>query len=337
MNVFYLLVGVSLLVLAVVDLLWTTLWVDGSGGPLSSRLTTGLWRGLRTLGGRRSWILSLAGPVMLVTSLAAWVVLFWAGWTFVFAADADSLIDTRDHEPVTWPGRIWYVAYSMFTVGNGDFSPRDGFWQVTSSVIAATGMMFVTLGVSYVLSVLGAVALKRSFASSVTGLAKRGEALVERAWVGGDFHSLDLPLSTIASQLETLADQHNTYPILHYYHSEKANTASVVAVAVLDEALTMLRYGVPEEHWPNAVVLAGARSSVESYLRTLNSAFIQPAAHAPPPPDLARLRGRGIPTVKDAAFSEALEGLEERRRKLLGMLHADAWPWPERDTQKETP
>ena len=336
MNVAYLLLGLFLLGLAVVDLLWTTLWVDGSGGPLSSRLATGLWRGLRKLGGRRSRALSLAGPVMLVATLGTWVVLLCAGWTLLFAADPGSLIDTRDPEPVTWAGRIWSVAYTMFTVGNGDFRPRDGFWEIASAVLAATGMTFVTLGVSYVLSVLGAVAVKRSFASGVTGIGARSEAVVERGWDGRDFRALDLPLSALASQLDTLADQHETYPILHYYHSERAQTASAVAVAVLDEALTVLLHGVPEEHRPNAVVLAGARSSVESYLRTLHSAFIQPSERTPPPPDLGRLRARGVPTVSDAAFAEALEALEERRRKLLGMLEADAWPWPEGDPPDET-
>ena len=105
MNAFYLLLGALLIVFTAVDLVWTTLWVDGSGGPLSSRLTTGLWRGLRKVGGRHSRALSLAGPLMLVASLVTWVLLLWAGWTFLFAGDADSLIDTRDQEPVTWAGK----------------------------------------------------------------------------------------------------------------------------------------------------------------------------------------------------------------------------------------
>ena len=327
MNVFYLLLGVFLLVLTTVDLLWTTLWVDGSGGPLSARLTTWLWWGLRKVGGRRSRTLSLAGPLMLTASLVTWVLLLWAGWTFLFAGDTGSLIDTHDQEPITWPGRIYFVAYTMFTMGNGDFRPKDGFWQIATGLTTASGMLLVTLAVSYVLSVLGAVAQKRAFASGVTGLGMRSEALVKQGWNGTDFHALDLPLSALASQLDRLVDQHTTYPILHYYHSEKAKTASAVAVAILDEALTTLRFGVPEERRPNAAVLAGTRSSVESYLRTLNSAFIKPAQDAPPAPDLGRLRAEGIPTVDDT-FAEALADLEERRRKLAGMLHADAWPWP---------
>ncbi len=328
MNIFYLLLGGFLLIATTLDLLWTTLWVDGSAGPISARLTTWMWRGLRRVSGRRSRTLSLAGPLILAATLFTWVALIWAGWTFFFAGDPGSLIDTRDQEPITWPGRIWYVAYTMFTVGNGDFSPKDGFWQIASSVTAASGMTFVTLGVSYILAVLGAVAQKRSFAGSVTGLGTRSEEITRRGWNGADFHAIDLLLSSLATQLSTLVEQHKSYPILHYYHSAQGKNASALAVTLLDEALTIFRFGVPEACRPNAAQVENARSSIGSYLETLNSAFIQPANRTPPPPDLDLIRAAGLPTVADEVFAPALADLEERRRKLLGMLEADAWPWP---------
>lgn len=329
MNIAFIILGVFLLTVTVADLIWTTLWVDGGTGPLSARFTTWTWRILRKVHGKYFPALSLAGPVMLVASLVMWVTLLWAGWTFVFAGGEDALYDTIDNEPVTWSGRIYFIGYSMFTMGNGDFSPADGFWQIATSMTTASGMLLITLAVSYVLSVLGAVAKKRSFANAVTGLAMQPQDLLEKAWDGRDFHALDLHLNTLASQLNHLSDQHKTYSVLHYYHSDTKETASVVAVAILDEALTMIRFGIPEEHRPNKIVIESARSSVQSYLKTLHSAFIEPADQAPPAPDLNRLRSMGIPTTDSAVFNEALAELDERRRNLLGMIRADAWPWPE--------
>jgi hypothetical protein len=328
MDELLILAGVLLLVFAVVDLLWTTLWVDGGAGPLSSRIMQGLWRGLRAVSGSRSRALSLAGPLVLVASLSAWVLLLWVGWTLVFAGGEDALVVTGDPRPVTWTGHLWFVAYTLATVGNGDFSPNGGVWQVAASLTAFTGFTFITLAVTYVLSVLGAVASKRSFASGVTGRGMTGAAFARSGWSGGDFRALDLPLNTLAAQLDRLADQHAAYPILRYYHSRRVETASAVAVAVLDEALTVLRFGVPKEARPNGAVVEGARSSVQSYLRTLDAAFIEPADHVPPPPDLGRLRAAGISTASGEAFAEALADLKERRRKLLGMVEADAWAWP---------
>lgn len=328
MNRVYLLIGVLLLAVAVIDLLWTTLWVDGGAGPLSARLTTLLWRGVRGAGSWHSRMLSLAGPLILIATLLMWVALIWAGWTFLFAGGESALIDTRDKDSVTWAERIYFVAYTMFTMGNGDFSPNGSVWQIATSLTTASGMLFVTMSVSYVLSVLGAVSQKRSFASGVTGLGERSEQFLQSGWDKKDFHALDLPLSTLSSQLSTLEAQHKAYPILHYYHSETPTNASAMAVAILDEALTILHFGVPGEHRPNAALIKNARSSIQAYLETLNSAFIKPAEHAPPPPDLGRLRSAGIPVFSKETFSAALSELGERRRKLLGMIEADAWHWP---------
>lgn len=328
MNVGLLAIGTTLLLLATLDLLWTTLWVDGGAGPLSSRLTTGLWRGMRKVSGMHSRALSLAGPVAMVASLLMWVVLLWTGWTLLFAAGDAALLGSHDQEPATWAGRIYFVGYSMFTMGNGDYSPRGGGWQIATGLTTASGMLFITLAVSYILSVLGAVVQKRTFASGVTGLGATAEEIVARAWAGGGLRALDVPLSGLSSQLDRLGDQHNTYPVLHYYHSEKEKTASAIAVAMLDEALTLVRFGVPEGHRPNPVILEGARSSVGAYLESLDSAYIRPAEDPPPPPELDRLRARGVPTVDDDAFADALAQLAERRKRLAGMVREDAWSWP---------
>ncbi|WP_232701890.1 potassium channel family protein [Halobacterium wangiae] len=329
MSVVYLVVGVALLVLTVVDILWTTLWVDGGSGPLSSRLTSWLWRGLRRLGSNRSRTLSLAGPLILTLTLVVWVAGIWGGWTLVFASGENALVNARDASGVSWTGRIYFVAYAMFTMGNGDFYPGYGAWQIAAALTTASGMLFVTMGVSYVLSVLGAVSEKRSFASSTTGLGERSETVVGTGWDDG-FRGLHLPLNSLASELDTLATQHKAYPILHYYHSEEATQSSAMAVAIFDEALTVLRFGVPGRDQPNTALVENARSATENYLETLDEAFIDPSEDAPTPPDLDRVREANVPTVSDDEFATAVGDLDERRRHLLGLVHSDAWQWPPR-------
>ncbi|ELZ06512.1 potassium channel family protein [Natrialba aegyptia] len=349
----FLLAGLVVLAAVIIDLLWTTLWVDGGSGPLSGRLTTGVWHGLRRATGDHPRALSLAGPIILALTLAMWIGLIWLGWTLLFAGGTTALVDSQTGDPATWAGRLYYVAYTMFTSGNGDYTPTSSVWELVSSFTTATGMAFVTLGVSYVLSVLGAVSEKRAFASDVTGLGERSEAFVRTSWTGdaaasdydseidsrhpdggraseaqNPFSGLDLPLESLASQLSLLAEQHKSYPILHYYHSDQAMQASAVAVPIMDDALTLFRHGIPDEEQPNPTLIEDARTSVHRYLETLDTAFIDPAAEEPPAPELDRLREEGIPTVSDEEFDAALEELSERRRKLLGVVRADAWEWP---------
>lgn len=320
--------GVAVLLVAVVDIIWTTLWVDGGSGPLSSRLTTVVWRGLRRLGSDRTSLLSLAGPLMLALTLAMWVGLIWAGWTLVFAGGENALQTAHSDLSVTWSGIIYFVAFTMFGMGNGGLYPPDGIWQILTALTTASGGLFVALGVSYVISVLGAVSNKRSFASTVTGFGDDGEELVRTGWNGDGFDGLQSPLHSLATDLDQLADQHNSYPILHYYHSEQPDQASPVAVAVLDEAATLLKFGVRADEQPDAVPIEHVWSAIENYIETLDDGFIDAAEETPPDPDLNEIRAEGIPTVADDEFASVLDDLTERRRKLRGIVQADEWQWP---------
>lgn len=88
------------------------------------------------------------------------------------------LVDTLERGPISWIDRFYFAGYTMFTLGNGDFAPKQGVWRILTTVTAASGMLFITLSVTYVLSVLDAVTQKRSFASDVSGLGSNGTEIV---------------------------------------------------------------------------------------------------------------------------------------------------------------
>ncbi|WP_222919875.1 potassium channel family protein [Natrinema sp. SYSU A 869] len=327
-----LVLGILLLVIVVVDLLWTTLWVEGSAGPLTSWLMAVTWRVFRQVGDRRSRLLTLSGPSILVIGLLVWIILLWTGWTLVFASAEYPLIDTVNGGSISWSDRFYVTGYTIFTLGNGDFAPREGPWQIAMILTTASGMLFVTLTVTYVLSVLDAVTQKRSFASSVSGLGTRSDEIVRTSWNGDEFDGLELSLNALASQLNTLTANHKAYPILHYFHSGQTERAPVTSVALLDETLTLLRFGVPEPDRPSDTIVKNVRASVHSYLETLHNGFIEPADRTPPAQDLEPLRDAGVPTVPDEMFDESVENLSERRRLLLGLVESDVRQWPTGET-----
>lgn len=82
MQVLAVIVGFLVLAGTTLDLLWTTLWSDGGGGPLTTRLAGLQWRAVRRLSGgeRRGRLLSIAGPVIMVSVLLTWVLLLFLGW-----------------------------------------------------------------------------------------------------------------------------------------------------------------------------------------------------------------------------------------------------------------
>lgn len=329
MQVLLYILGPLLVVAAGLDAVWTVFWVDGGSGPLTSRLTTGFWWGLRKVVGKhRHRVLSLAGPLILLATALMWILLLWVGWALLFSAHDHALTDSRDPTPPDFAGRFWYVAYTLFTVGNGDFKPNGSVWQVFSGVMAASGLSIATLAITYLLNVLSAVVQKRSFAGHITGIGDSPEEFVIRAWRGQGFGAVEVQLNALVVQLGTLTHQHLAYPVLHYYHAAKGKHAIAVAVIIVDEALTLMSHGVREDARPDPAVTRSAQSAVESFVETLATAFISPADHAPPPPDLNRLREAGVPTVRDERFAESVRELDDRRKRLLGMVQSDAWRWP---------
>ena len=328
MNELFVMIGALLLVLGILDFIWTTLWVDGGAGPLTDRLSTVIWKVLRKVSGDHPKILSISGPVILSMTLLMWIILLWAGWTLVFSGNGSAIVHSQDQSPATWTERIYFTGYLIFTLGNGDFTPRGAVWQIATVLATGTGMLFITLGVTYLLSVLGAVTHKRSFAESVHGVGKSGKALVKNSWNGRHFHNADLLLNELSSQLSRITAQHKAYPILHYYYAEDKNESVPSAVVILDDALTIYHFGMQQEYQPNQLLVAEARSSIQSYLNTLQAAKISPASGTTHSIDIEDLQKSGYPTVAKEDFRQALDGLGERREKLHKMLQANALEWP---------
>ncbi|MFC4989298.1 potassium channel family protein [Saliphagus infecundisoli] len=328
MNLLLLAIGVLLLASVIIDLLWTTLWVEGGAGPLTSLLMAWIWRVLRQFGEENSRVLTLSGPIILTISLATWIVLLWSGWAFIFASGENSIIDTMNRNPISWSDWIYFSGYTIFTLGNGDFIPQEGVWQIMTTLATASGMLFITLSVTYVLNVLSAVTQKRSFASGVSGLGEHGTEILFTSWNGEEFEGLELPLNTFTTQLNTLTSNHKAYPILHYFHSKQTGQSPIVSVAIFDETLSLLQFGLSKQSHPTNTIIKNARSSVESYLETLQNSFIEPADRSPPPPNLDTLREKELPTVSDEEFTAALEDMDKRRRTLLGLVESDQREWP---------
>lgn len=331
MNVLLFIVGLLLVLLALVDALWTALWVDGGAGPVTDQLTNGVWWLMRKLiRTKRNYWLSLAGPLIQTVTVFVWVGLLWAGWVLMFSADSTSLVYARAPEPQlsTLIDRIYFVAFTISTMGNGDIYPSRGGWEIVASFTTLSGMLLITMVVSFLLSVIGGVTTKQSLASQITGIGNSAEEFVLSIWDGKGFPGLDLQLMSMTSQLGTLTEQQLAYPVLHRYHGASPKQDSAPALAILDDTLTILKYGLQEPYRPAPALLKSARSTVHTYLKTLASASIYPAEHVPPAPDLTSLRQAGIPVVSDEEFARSLDDLIHRRKLLLGLVQRNSFKWP---------
>lgn len=330
-SVLLVLVGAVLVGAALIDMLWTTVAASAGGGPITARVSKGMWDGARLFACRgdkvRHGPLRLAGVVIVVVVFSVWLFLAWAGWTLMFLADADAVVAAVTRVPASAVERAYFAGYAMATLGNGEFVPTGTIWRALTVVSTITGFGMATMGITYLVPVVGAVTDRRAKALHISSLGERPADVVVQAWDSGGWGPLEHEMQQIGPELALLGQRHLAYPILHFFHDVDVDAAAAVRIAVLDEAVTLLECGVAPEARPMGSVLSSMRRSVNAYLGALRAAYIAPAEEDPPAPDLAALRSAGIPTVDDDEFRRAVAELSERRRTLRGAIQDDGWTW----------
>ncbi len=322
------LIGIVLVLLVILDVLTTTLRLDGSG-IFSIRLVNRLW--YLVLQSRRistnHRLLSLLGFVIVLFGILLWLGLLWLGWVLIFSTDDLAVVNAQSNIPADTVSRIYFVGYSLVTLGLGDYRPVGDVWKVATILASANGFFFITLIVTYLLPLIAAVGEKRQFATYATSLGKTPEEIVTAAWNGKDFGSLSQHLSTFGPMLNSLAQQHLSYPVIHCFHDQNRRAASAPSIAAVGETLFLLQYGVAPQQRPDSFTLRVVQGTLSAFLETLNTAFIEPDEEVPPLPRIEMLRSCGIPTVDDDTFQASYAALERDRRLLLAQVKRDGWSW----------
>ena len=292
-------VGAALVALALVDALWTTVAPRGAG-PVAGRLGRGLYALAKRFGGGRApgW----TGPSVLVAVFLWWVLGLWAGWALVFSADAGSLVASATGAEAGALERVFAVGTYLTSLGLGaTWAPGSAGWGVAADVVSLNGFAVITLAVTYVLQVVGAVTGARRLAGSVCALGETPSAVVTRAWDGSGFEGLAQHLANLLPEVEMLGRRHEAYPALHFFQSRDRRTSAPVMMAVLDEALLLLAEGVAERARLSPAEVEPLRRTVGAYLETLGASFVDAATEAPPVPALESLREAGVPVVREGA------------------------------------
>lgn len=319
--------GVLILLVVLGDVVRTTLSTNGAGF-ISGRLGDRLGAVALELHRRRPdhVLLSHMGSAILVMIIAVWTFLMWLGWTLFFLIDTDSVVLAANGEPVTALETLYFVGYTLITLGNGEYRPEGAFWQLATLLTSTTGFFVVTLAITYLLSVLPAVVEKRQLSATLASLGHLPEDILNHYWDGQDCQSLGRHLSRLTSSLNKVAEQHLALPVLHYFHSTDVRTALPLRVAALDEAMSYLLYGL-ESCRETAADVRPVRAATMNLLDTLQEGFIEASEQAPSPSPLSRLDGMNFKLRARKQYLTALERESVRRRLLRGYVAKDGWQW----------
>lgn len=319
-------IGLIILIAVIIDIFKTVIYING-GGRLSAFIAEVIWKIFYRLAGRnaKSSILNIAGGIILLSLVFMWIFLIWFGYSLIYLADANSVMNNSTGQPADIIGNIYFVGYTLTSLGNGDYSPGTDAWKMVSNIMGLNTTIFISLGISYLLPVLQAVIDKRTLAIHINKLGTTPDEIIKNGYNGSNFEPLYVRFSNLETLLLKHGERHLAYPILHYFHSNNKKHSLSLSLAVLSEAMTIQEvYKIDKSekvyHWK---VLRGA---LNNFYYRLDDQFIK-AADSPPPfdyksklPEEFSKDHVGDPDIK-------LEKFQGRRRKLLGYIHKNGWRW----------
>ncbi|MBK5245189.1 MAG: two pore domain potassium channel family protein [Eubacteriaceae bacterium] len=328
MNYFVFILGIILLLITAIDLINTSLSVRG-GGFITKRLSKAIWTILLAIykktGAKKP--LELGGAFILVAILINWLLLIWASASLLFISQPDSLMNVESNSPTTIVDKIFYTGYTLSTLGLGDIEPDGSFWDILTSILSFTGLILISIAITYLIPVVSAEITKRRISVYITTLGCSVEDILMNYWNGENFKELEQPFMSLTDTIILHAQNHKAYSVLHFFHSSDKKEAFALNLTNLDEALSTLFHRIPASQQPSFNVLMGLRRAITSYLVTLQEAFITSGDETPPLPELSALETKGIKLIQGKTADLAYENIKSRRRLLLSLIKDDGWEW----------
>jgi len=323
--------GVALLLGVGVDVLSTTLTIGTHAGPFTRRVLGLAWRGLLRLHRRDSeaGLLSTAGVVLLVLSVLVWLAMVWVGWTLVFLGGHDAVVSSTTRRPGGVVDTFYYVGITLSTLGVGDFVAGSTGWRLVTTLAAFSGLVLVTLAITYLLAVVSAVVARRSLAVRIAGLGDTAARIVVDGWTGERFSDAFLQqLGGLTEQIAHTAERHLAYPVVHFFHSAERQSAAPLCVARLDDALLLLQGAVADGARPDLTAIRPLRRAVDRFLAAAAGNAGPGRSEVPPVPDVEPLQAAGIPLRGAAEFRALVAQESDRRSRLAELVRSDGWSWP---------
>lgn len=215
------LLGIGLIFAALRDI-FDTLFHPSGKGMLSRVLPRPLWRGARWIGAHYPTARELCGPAALLAVIASWVVLLAVGWALVlwphltegFSFDPGLTLSTRGG----FTDALYLSLVTLTTLGFGDIAPVSGWLRVLVPLEAAIGLVLLTAGLSWVVSLYPAFSRHRSLAHEIS-LVREAESESEVGIGQMDALAAELLLGNLTSQLVAVQTDLIHFPISYYFRS----------------------------------------------------------------------------------------------------------------------
>ena len=326
MEVIYLILGILLVTMSIVEFGWNTLSVVG-GGAISMWLARGMWGVALSLyrATGQSKFLVYSSPLLMMAVIGTWVVMLWIGFTLIFMSGDTSVLDSTTRLPVNWLDKAYFAGFSIFTLGTGDLVAGGTPWRLTSVLAAYLGLTTITLSLTYISSVITSAIAGRQLALLIHCLGNSPDEMLKTAWNGSDLSDLDHVLSEVGAELNGYAEKHLVFPIIHFFHSDEPDGSIALACARLDDSIRAIELGIDKAYQPNRILLISARKALTKYLERSRNRYRGEQSDEPTIPRFEESRIAGVPLLPSPKLDQIFHDAIERRRELSELVRGSGY------------
>jgi hypothetical protein len=248
--------GFVLLALIIFDIYATVLHSSARYGPVGESLNRSVWRTARGISfklsrANRHRLLNMIGPLLLPLLIVVYVLLLVFSFALVYYPHIPSgfTFGVQHPEP-GWVDAVYFSGVTLTTVGYGDVVPREAPLRFLALFEAASGLVVISLAITYMLTVYTALERKRAVALSLYHQAGEGAdvaGLIAHHFVEGRFYGLRDALRTVTRDLQGLLESHIDHPVIHYFHAVEVYKGTPRVLFLLLETCSVIRSALDRE------------------------------------------------------------------------------------------
>lgn len=222
-----LLVGISIVLIVLFDIIQTVLHLDDEG-YIAGLLFEGIWRMgmkvVRVIPSYRRTLVSMAGPAMIITTIAVWVGLFIVGFAMIYWPYLDLFRSAHGYTTLTFIDALYFSGVTASVLGYGDITPLSDVFQIVSFIQASLGFAFLTGILTFLISVVSGVSDRNALALRLwaeTGRSGDGTNAILRSLQNEEISDLRLRLQTLLGRMHSINQKMHQFPILDLFYRSR--------------------------------------------------------------------------------------------------------------------
>jgi hypothetical protein len=251
------LIGWLLIVTILLDVFLAVLYARVGSGILSHRVACWTWVFFRRVSQpfrrRRDFILSLCGPIILVSVVSLWVIGLLLGSSLVIRPMLGTSIRALNGESIrSFPVALHIAAGYLSTSGANEYAPRSNSAWLFLTFDSFIGISVLTLTLTYILEIYNALQRRNTFALKLHLLTgETGDAAEFVAGLGphDQFRTGYVHLTEVGAEMVAFTESHHFYSGLFYFRfmSPHYDVARVALVAL--DSITLIKSALDDEEY----------------------------------------------------------------------------------------